>query len=66
MKKLSCLTPDELADHEKRPGATGNKAAFLRAACGTRTEEEAARFLALIDHCCEQISHPGGLQPNSP
>ncbi len=55
MKDIPCLTPNELADREKHPGATGNKTAFLRAACGAMTEAEAARFQKLIDDSCERI-----------
>jgi len=54
-KNLSFLTPSELADRDKDPNATGNKAAFLRAAFGIMTEAEATRLQQLIDDCCERI-----------
>jgi hypothetical protein len=55
MKNLSCLTPSELRDRQKRPEAAGNKAAFLRGARGAMSEAEAVRFQKLIDDSCERM-----------
>jgi hypothetical protein len=44
LKNLPSLTPGELRERENDPMATGNKAAFLRAACGIVTREEGAVF----------------------
>jgi hypothetical protein len=55
VKNLTCLTPGELRDRQKHTEAAGKKAAFLRAARGTMSEAEAARFQKLIDDSCERM-----------
>ncbi len=49
------LTPEELSARPVRSMATGNKAAFLRAASGTMSKEKAARFRRLIEESCERL-----------
>lgn len=49
------LTPEELSARPARPKATGNKAAFLRAARGTMSKGKAARLLRVIEASCERL-----------
>jgi hypothetical protein len=55
VKNLAPLTPGEVGDRKKHPESAGNKTAFLRAARGTMSEEEAACLQKLVDDGCEQI-----------
>ncbi len=55
VENLPHLTPAELSDRHKRRKTPGNKAAFLRAACGTLSAAEADRMRKLIDESCERI-----------
>ena len=52
---LPRLTAEELSARNARPQATGNKAAFLRAARGTMSKEKAARLRKLIDESCGRL-----------
>jgi hypothetical protein len=54
-KTPSVLTPDELEERLKRPGAVGNKEAFLRATHGIMSKDEAANLLKLIEDGCERL-----------
>jgi hypothetical protein len=55
VEHLTRLTPGEAEDRGRRKKTPGNKAAFLRAACGTMSKPEAARLRKLIDESCERI-----------
>ena len=54
-QNLPRLTPEDLSARPARLKATGNKAAFLRAARGTMSTEKAARLRRLIDESCERL-----------
>ena len=55
VEHLPRLTPGDLSNRPKRPKSPGNKAAFLRAACGTMSKTDADRLRKLIDESCERI-----------
>ena len=54
-EKLPRLTPADVQSRSRRKKMPGNKAAFLRAACGTMSAAEADRMRKLIDESCERI-----------
>lgn len=52
MERLACLSPGDL---DRRKRSKGNKKAFLKAAFGTLSEEEANELQRIIKESCERI-----------